>query len=134
MLCASPIFYHVGNPYSYFPYQFPPGFFPQGCFLSVEQRKYNRNLWGNIRHGPYSLTACWAEPFTSERHTAGYSLHRVIAFGFWGIQECISTIINKSALAGRQQLLDPSGDEIRQLNSLINAAPIVCRALGIEKY
>lgn len=83
-----------------------------------------------MRHGPYSLTACWAEAFTSERHTAGCGLHRVIASGFRGIQKCISTIINKSALAGRQQLLHPYGHESRQLNSLINAAPIVCCALG----
>lgn len=75
--------------------------FSSGMFSKCGiEKKYNRNLWGNIRHGPYSLTACWTEPFTSERHTAGCGLHRVIAFGFWGIQICISAIINKSALAG----------------------------------
>lgn len=109
MLCSSAIFHHVCNPYAYVSYQFVPGFSLRDVFfLSVEQRKYNK---GNIRHGPYSLTACWAEPFASERHTAGCGLHRVIAFGFWGIQGRISTIINNSALARWQQLLRPSGDE-----------------------
>lgn len=75
--------------------------------------KYNRDLRGSIRHGPRSLTACWVLPFTSERHAAGCGLHKVIAFGARGIQGCISTIINKSAVTGWQQLLCPSGDECR---------------------
>lgn len=104
-------------------YIFPISFhqvFSSGMYSKWGMEKNSTGIWGNIRHGPYSLTACWAEPFTSERHAAGCGLHRVIAFGFWGIQECISTIINKSALAGCKQLLNPSGDESRQLNSLIN--------------
>lgn len=77
----------------------------------------NRNLKGNISHGPYSQTACWAKPFTSERHTAGCGLHRVIAFGFRGIQKCFCTIINKNALAGCQQLFHSYGDKnIKQIN------------------
>lgn len=62
-----------------------------------------------------------------------YGLHRVIAYGFWGIQGSISAIINKSAVAGWRQLLYPSGDKSGQLNSLINAAPIVLCASGDEE-
>lgn len=65
---------------------------------------------------------------------AGCGLHRVIAFGFRGIQECISTVINKSTLSWWQQLLCPSGNGSRQLNSLINTAAIVHCALGVVIY
>lgn len=94
MLCFPAIFYHVGNPYACFSYGSLPVFLSSGKFT-----KCVTELWGNIKHGPCGSTACWVEPFTSERHAAGCGLHKVIAFGFWGIQECISTIINKSTLA-----------------------------------
>lgn len=66
--------------------------------------------------------------------TAGCGLHRVIALGFRGVQERISTIINKSTLSWWQQLLCPSGTGSRQLNSLINTTAIVHCALGVALY
>lgn len=130
MLCFSSIFYHIGNPYSYFPLSVSSRFFPQGCFLSVEWIAGGKNTTGIFGEISDMGPTAWLH-VGRERHTAGCGLHRVIpSVGFWGIQKCISNIINKSTVAGWQQLLYPYGDESRQLNSLINAAPIVCCALG----
>lgn len=80
---------------------FPQSLFPEGRFPRCGTEESRAAIFGEISDiGPYSLTACRAKPFTSEMHTAGCGLHRVIAFGFWGIQDCISSIINKSVLAG----------------------------------
>jgi len=103
-LCFSAIFYDAKNPYLYFSTKFVPS--GRLCRCGTEEN--TAGVFGEISGiGPYSLTACWAELFTSEKHTAGCGLHRVIAFGFRGIQDCICSIINKSVLAGWQQLFTP---------------------------
>lgn len=129
MFCFPAIFYHVGNPYTSFSYGFTFlhfFLFPLGSLLSVLQ-----SCGGNTKTWAPQLDCMLVGAIYKWAATAGCGLHRVIAFGFRGIQECIRTIINKSTLSWWQQLLCPSGNGRRQLNSLINTPAIVHCALGV---